>query len=83
MKKDGKLRGASTISMQTAKNVFLWPGRNVLRKGLEAGFTVLIETFWGKKRILEIYLNVIEWGPGLYGARRRRPSVIFIGRPAI
>ncbi len=64
----GRLRGASTLSMQTAKNVFLWPGRSFLRKGLEAGFTVLIEALWGKRRILEIYLNVVEWGHGLYGA---------------
>lgn len=61
-------RGASTISMQTAKNVFLWPGRSLLRKGIEAYFTVLIEMLWGKPRIMEVYLNVIEWGPGLYGA---------------
>lgn len=64
----GKLRGASTISMQTAKNVFLWPGRDWLRKGLEAYFTALIERAWGKQRIIEIYLNVVEWGPGIYGA---------------
>lgn len=64
----GRLRGASTLSQQTAKNVFLWPGRNFLRKGLEAGFTVLIETLWGKRRIIEVYLNVVEWGNGLYGA---------------
>ena len=64
----GKLRGASTISMQTAKNVFLWPGRDWIRKGLEAYFTELIELAWGKKRIIEIYLNVVEWGPGIYGA---------------
>ncbi|HWD59873.1 MAG TPA: monofunctional biosynthetic peptidoglycan transglycosylase [Stellaceae bacterium] len=62
------LRGASTISMQTAKNVFLWPGRDWIRKGLEAYFTVLIELAWGKQRIIEIYLNVVEWGPGIYGA---------------
>ena len=61
-------RGASTISMQTAKNVFLWPGRNLLRKGIEAYFTVLIEALWGKPRIMEVYLNVIEWGRGIYGA---------------
>ena len=61
-------RGASTISMQTAKNVFLWPGRSLLRKGIEAYFTVLIEALWGKPRIMEIYLNVIEWGRGIYGA---------------
>ena len=65
---EGKLRGASTISMQTAKNVFLWPGRDWIRKGFEAYFTVLIELAWGKARIIEIYLNVIEWGPGIYGA---------------
>jgi len=64
----GKLRGASTISMQTAKNVFLWPGRDWVRKGLEAYFTVLIELAWGKERIIETYLNVVEWGPGIYGA---------------
>jgi len=64
----GKLRGGSTISQQTAKNVFLWPGRDYVRKGLEAYFTVLIETVWGKRRIMEMYLNVAEWGPGTYGA---------------
>ena len=63
-----KLRGGSTISQQTAKNVFLWPGRDWVRKGLEAWFTVLIEVGWGKERILEVYLNSIEWGPGVYGA---------------
>ncbi len=62
-----KVRGASTISQQTAKNVFLWPQRSWLRKGLEAYFTVLIEFVWGKKRILEVYLNVIETGKGVYG----------------
>ena len=60
--------GASTISQQTAKNVFLYPSRTYLRKGLEAYFTVLIEAIWGKKRILEVYLNVIELGAGIYGA---------------
>lgn len=64
----GKIRGGSTISQQTAKNIFLWPGRSYVRKGLEAWFTVLIETFWGKKRIMEVYLNSIEYGPGIYGA---------------
>lgn len=59
--------GASTISQQTAKNVFLWPGRSWLRKGLEAYFTVLIEIFWSKERIMEVYLNSIEMGPGIYG----------------
>jgi monofunctional glycosyltransferase len=64
----GRLLGASTISMQTAKNVFLWPGRDWLRKGFEAYFTVLIELAWSKQRIIEVYLNVVEWGPGIYGA---------------
>jgi len=62
------LRGGSTISQQVAKNVFLWPNRSWLRKGLEAYFTVLIEALWSKKRILEVYLNVIEMGQGVYGA---------------
>ena len=64
----GKLRGGSTISQQTAKNVFLWPGRGWIRKGFEAGYTVLIEAFWPKRRIVEVYLNVAEWAPGVYGA---------------
>jgi monofunctional biosynthetic peptidoglycan transglycosylase len=64
-----KLRGGSTISQQTAKNVFLWPGRSYVRKGLEAWDTVLIEAIWGKRRIMEIYLNVAELGPGIYGAQ--------------
>lgn len=59
--------GASTISQQTAKNVFLWPGRSWTRKGLEAYFTVLIELMWSKQRIMEVYLNSIEMGPGIYG----------------
>lgn len=63
-----RLRGGSTISQQTAKNVFLWQGRSYLRKGLEAWFTVLIEHLWGKKRIMEVYLNVAETGIGTYGA---------------
>lgn len=63
-----RLRGASTISQQTAKNVFLWPHRSWIRKGLETYFTFLIETFWSKERILEIYLNSIEMGDGVYGA---------------
>jgi monofunctional biosynthetic peptidoglycan transglycosylase len=64
----GGMRGGSTISQQTAKNVFLWPGRGWIRKGLEAGYTVLIETTWSKRRIVEVYLNVAEWAPGVYGA---------------
>ncbi len=68
-KSEGKrMRGASTISQQTAKNVFLWPSRTWLRKGLEAYFTILIETFWSKERIMEVYLNTIEMGDGIYGA---------------
>lgn len=63
-----KLRGGSTISQQTAKNVFLWPQRSYIRKGMEAGFTVLIETLWPKRRIMEAYLNVAEFGPGVFGA---------------
>ncbi|RAK57656.1 monofunctional biosynthetic peptidoglycan transglycosylase [Phenylobacterium deserti] len=63
-----KVRGGSTISQQTAKNVFLWPHRDYVRKALEAYFTVLIELIWGKERIMEVYLNSIEWGPGVYGA---------------
>lgn len=62
-----KVKGGSTISQQTAKNVFLWPGRSYLRKGLEAYFTVLIEVVWGKERIMEVYLNSIEMGNGIYG----------------
>jgi len=64
-----KLRGGSTISQQTAKNAFLWPGRSWLRKGLETYFTFLIETFWSKERILEVYLNSIEMGDGVYGVQ--------------
>ncbi len=67
-KKGKKLRGASTISQQTAKNVFLLPGRSWVRKGFEAYFTFLIEMVWGKDRILEVYLNVAEMGRGIYGA---------------
>lgn len=67
--KGKKIRGGSTISQQTAKNVFLWQGRSYLRKGLEAYFTVLIEVFWSKERIMEVYLNSIEMGNGVYGAQ--------------
>ena len=63
-----RTRGASTISQQTAKNVFLWPNSNWVRKGLEAYFTCLIEFAWGKRRIMEVYLNSIEMGDGIYGA---------------
>ena len=67
MKAGKKKYGASTISQQTAKNVFLWPGRSWLRKGLEMYFTTLIELIWGKERIMEVYLNSIEMGDGIYG----------------
>ena len=66
-RKGMRIRGASTISQQTAKNVFLWPQRSWIRKGLEAYFTVLIEILWSKKRILEIYLNIAEFGNETYG----------------
>ena len=66
--KSRRIRGGSTISNQTAKNAFLWPDRTYIRKGLEYYFTGLIELMWGKKRILEVYLNVVEFGPGVYGA---------------
>jgi len=63
-----RIKGGSTISQQTAKNAFLWPGRTYVRKGLEAWFTVLIETLWTKERILEVYLNIAEMGEGVFGA---------------
>jgi len=67
-KRGRKVRGASTISQQLAKNLFLWQGRSYLRKGLEAWYTVLIEVTWPKSRILEVYANVVEFGDGIYGA---------------
>jgi len=76
----GSLRGASTISQQTAKNVFLWPERSWTRKALEAYFTVLIEVIWGKERILEVYLNVIETGNGIYGVEQA--AQVYYGRSA-
>ena len=66
-KKGKRIRGGSTISQQTAKNVFLWPNRSYVRKGLEAYFTVLIELIWSKERIMEVYLNIVETGSGVYG----------------
>ena len=75
-----KLRGASTISQQTAKNVYLWLGRNYLRKGLELYFTGLIELIWSKQRIMEVYLNVIEMGDGIYGAEMA--SETYFHKPA-
>lgn len=67
-KKGAKIRGASTITQQTCKNVFLWPTRSYIRKGAELYFTFLVETIWSKKRIMEVYLNMIEMGDGIYGA---------------
>jgi monofunctional biosynthetic peptidoglycan transglycosylase len=64
----GRVRGASTITMQVARTVFLWPGRSLARKSLEAYYTVLIEMFWSKKRILEVYLNTVDWGEDVVGA---------------
>ena len=69
-KKPGRVRGASTISQQVAKNVFLWQGKSFFRKGLEAYFTFMIELVWGKERILEMYLNVSEMGTGIFGIER-------------
>jgi monofunctional glycosyltransferase len=69
-KKPGRVRGASTISQQVAKNVFLWQGRSWIRKGLETYFTFMIEMIWGKKRVLEMYLNVSEMGEGVFGIER-------------
>lgn len=66
-KRDSQMRGASTLSQQTAKNLFLWDGRSWLRKGLEAGLTVGMETVWTKRRILTVYLNIAEFGPGIFG----------------
>ena len=77
---ESHLRGGSTISNQTAKNAFLWPGRSFLRKGVEAWFTGLIEALWGKRRILEVYLNIIEWGDGTYGAEAAAQA--FFDKPA-
>lgn len=69
-RKPGRVRGASTISQQVAKNVFLWQGKSFIRKGLEAYFTFMIELIWGKKRILEMYLNVSEMGKGIFGIEK-------------
>ena len=79
-KKGKRIVGGSTISQQTAKNVFLWQGRSFVRKGLEAYFTVLIELFWSKERIMEVYLNSIEMGNGVYGAHAATQH--WYGKPA-
>ena len=80
VKKPGRIRGASTISQQVAKNVFLWQGRSFIRKGLEVYFTFMIEVLWGKKRIMEVYLNVIEMGDGIFGIEMA--SQIYFNKPA-
>lgn len=77
---DGPSRGASTLTMQTAKNVFLWPGRSYLRKGLEIPLALVLDLAWGKQRVMEVYLNVAEWGDGLYGAEAA--SQRYFGKPA-
>ncbi|WP_121353302.1 monofunctional biosynthetic peptidoglycan transglycosylase [Flavisolibacter nicotianae] len=79
-RKPNRIRGASTISQQVAKNVFLWQGRDWVRKGLELYFTKMIEWIWGKQRILDVYVNVIEMGPGIYGAEAA--SQAYFGKPA-
>lgn len=76
----GGLRGASTITQQTAKNLFLWPGRNFVRKGLEAWFALEMDLLWPKQRILEVYLNVAEFGVGIYGAEAAAAE--YFGKPA-
>jgi monofunctional biosynthetic peptidoglycan transglycosylase len=80
-KKGKNIKGASTITQQTVKNVFLWPDRSYLRKGLEAYFTVLVELIWSKERILEVYLNVIEMGDGIYGIEAAAQN--YYNKPAI
>ncbi|MEP7374500.1 MAG: monofunctional biosynthetic peptidoglycan transglycosylase [Chitinophagaceae bacterium] len=79
-RKPGRVRGASTISQQVAKNVFLWQGRSWIRKGLEIYFTFMIELIWGKKRILQMYLNVSEMGTGIFGIERA--ANIYFNKPA-
>jgi monofunctional biosynthetic peptidoglycan transglycosylase len=76
-----RIRGASTITMQTAKNLFLWPGRNLVRKGAEAYLTPWLELGWSKARILELYVNVAEWGPGIYGAEAAARA--YFGKSAV
>lgn len=78
---EGGRRGASTISQQLAKNLFLWPGRSWIRKGIEAVFTGWIEALWPKRRILEVYVNVAEFGRGIYGAEAA--SWRYFGKPAV
>lgn len=75
-----RTRGASTLTQQVAKNLFLWPGRSWARKGLEVGYTLLIELMWSKRRVLEVYLNVAEFGEGVYGVEAAAQK--FFGKPA-
>lgn len=89
-KKGSRLRGASTITQQVAKNLFLWPGRSYLRKGLEAYFTVLLELLWSKKRILEVYVNIAQFDEGVYGVQgaaekmfRKKPLHLKEGEAAL
>lgn len=77
----GRIRGASTITQQTAKNLFLWESRSFLRKGLEAWLTLVMETFWSKRRILEVYLNIVEFGDGVYGVHAAA-TIFFNKEPA-
>jgi monofunctional biosynthetic peptidoglycan transglycosylase len=79
--RSSKIKGASTISQQTAKNVFLWPRRSWIRKGFEAYFTVLMECMWSKKRIMEVYLNIVEFGKGVYGVEEAAQK--FYKKPAL
>jgi monofunctional biosynthetic peptidoglycan transglycosylase len=85
---DGLARGGSTISMQVVKNLFLWPSRSYLRKAIEIPLAYAIETLWSKRRILEIYLNIAEWGPGIFGAEAaaryhfRKPALLLTSREA-
>jgi monofunctional biosynthetic peptidoglycan transglycosylase len=86
--RDGVPRGASTISMQVAKNLFLWPAKSYLRKALELPITLMLELTWTKRRILEVYLNIAEWGPGIFGAEAaarhhfRKPAARLVEREA-
>ena len=77
---EGRQRGASTISQQVAKNLFLWPGQSFVRKGLEAWFTILVEYFWPKQRVLEVYLNIAQFGDGVFGIEAA--SIAYFGKSA-
>lgn len=79
--KKKRVRGASTVSMQVAKNMFLFPGKNIIRKGVEAYYTLLLELLWSKERIIEVYLNVAEMGNGIYGIEAA--SKTYYGKPSI